>query len=261
MWAPVWLVTEGRRNASASAWPKGNAAMLLGAECLVVVIASKPGAGVHHLMPFLPLHAHLFQRAHADTLATPPHSKAIQTGAVLVLAVTVAGMTWPTAQAYGQQLSFNLQLPEQILQRDELLTLAAQFPKGNLGVANDESYELTNFRPWLTRNRILQTDYGAFMDLQLSGVGDAPLQTAFARCAIPFVYMPKPGAPYTVNSRYGNWPLFSAAVRREFAHNYALIATGTYFNVFSCKTSGTSSTGVLTSNAATPGHHAKRTSP
>jgi len=146
----------------------------------------------------------------------------------------VFGMLTPTVQSYEQLLAFDLRRPELTRQRDELLALATRFPRGIIGVADNESYPLANFRPWLTAAGIPQADYGAFMDLQLSGVGDEPLAVALARCEIPYVYMPKPGTPFTLLSNYHGHPLFSDELRNEFAARYSRLATGTYFDVFGC---------------------------
>lgn len=217
LWAPLALL--GNR-------PKGYALALLGCECLVLILASKPGAGFHHFIPFLAVHAFVFQDAVARS--TP-------TRTARALLATALGMLTPTVQTLGPLMSFDLHLAQQRAQRDELLLFAAQYPHGMLGVAGDESYLLTHFRPWLTGRGIPQTDYGAYMDLQLSGVTDAPLAEALRRCEIPFVYLPKPGEPFTVTSRYSQQSLFSHDVRDQFAASFLRVESGVYFDVFACR--------------------------
>jgi hypothetical protein len=226
IWAPV-LILGGSCSRTTRSW-RGFAFTLLAAECLVAVIASKPGAGVHHFLPFLAPHALLFQQLYVQT------APAAAGRAVLAAAAAVFGMVTPTAQTYCHLLAFDLQLPEQTRQRDELLRFAMRFPRGILGVADNESSDLANFRPWLTAAGIPQVDYGAFMDLQLSGVTDEALSSAFARCAIPYVYMPKPGLPFTLLSNYHGHPLFSDELRHEFAAHYSRLDAGVYFDVFGC---------------------------
>jgi hypothetical protein len=229
IWAPILLLIGSVSQAMRTTrqW-RGLAFTLLGAECLVLVVASKPGAGIHHFIPFLAPHALLFQELYAQIAPTAAGR------AVATVAIAVLGMVTPTAQSYGSLLAFDLSAPEQTRQRDELLELATRYPRGMIGVADFESYGLTKLRPWLTARGTPQTDYGAFMDLQLSGLSDAALSSAFARCAIPFVYMPKPGAPFTLPSFYNAQPLFSDELRREFAARYAHLAAERYFDVFAC---------------------------
>jgi hypothetical protein len=229
IWAPVVLfIGSGSDWMRTSRSWRAFALTLLAAECLVVVVASKPGAGIHHFLPFLALHAYLFRELYVQSAPVQAWR------AVPAVAAAMFGMATPTAQTYGHLLAFDLSLPEQSRQRDELLDFATRFPRGMLGVADNASYDLANFRPWLTAAGTPQTDYGAFMDLELSGVTDEPLSSAFARCAIPFVYVPKPGAPFSLLSNYHAHRLFSDELRHEFAARYARLDTGVYFDVFGC---------------------------
>lgn len=229
IWAPVIVLIGSFSQAvrTTRSW-RGFAFTLLGAECLVVVIAAKPGAGIHHFLPFLAPHAFLFQELYAQITSAAPAR------AAMAVAAAVVGMVTPTVQTYGQLLAFDLKLPEQTRERDDLLDLATRFPRGMMGVADVESYRLANLRPWLTARGTAQTDYGAFMDLELSGVSDEALRTAFARCTIPFVYMPRPGVPFTLPSFYRGQPLFSDGLRREFSARYSGLDTSRYFEVFAC---------------------------
>ena len=230
LWAPIVLLNGGFRQLSLAGRPwLGFALTLLGCECVVLVVASKPGAGIHHFIPFLAPHVWLFQDACARSGSAVPGRAAV------ALSVAILGMITPTAQTFGSFAAFDLQLPAQRRQRDELLGFATRYPGGMLGVADNTSYALSNYRPWLTARGVTQTDYGAFMDLELSGLSDEPLRAAFARCTIPYVYLPKPGAPYEITSNYRDRPLFSDALRREFAIRYSQTAAGIYFDVFTCR--------------------------
>jgi len=217
LWAP-WVLVGSR--------PKGFAIALLACECIVLILASKPGAGFHHFIPFLAVHAFVFQDAVAQS--TPART-------TRALIATVLGMVTPTIQTFAPFITFDLHLAQQREQRDELLLFADQYPHGMLGVAGDESYPLTHFRPWLTGRGIQQTDYGAYMDLALSGVSDGPLAEAFQHCEMPFVYLPKPGEPFTVTSRYSQQSLFSNDVRDQFAASFLRVKSGVYFDVFACR--------------------------
>jgi hypothetical protein len=236
MWAPI-VVLVGSLSAARriSRQLRGFAWVLLATECLVVVIASKPGAGAHHLIPFLALHAYLFQRLYVDVRTVGTNGDSMELNAVAAIAAAVIGVAWPTMHSYALLLGFDLRSPEQGLQRDELLRWSVQYPEGMMGATDYTSYDLVNLRPWLTVHGTLQTDYGAFMDLEFSGVDDRPLQMAFDRCDIPFVYMPKSGEPFTLTNGYNGQPLFSDSLRGRFAARYSLVAEGRYFDVFRCK--------------------------
>jgi hypothetical protein len=210
---------------------------LLALELIVTTIASKPGAGAHHLLPFLGFHAYLLQgllpNASHKQLA---ESRALQ-AAVAGLAAVVIGTAWPAGGTLRYFFRFDAAMPEQNAEARELDAFAHRYPHGMLGVASEDSYDLTNFRPWLTLAGTRQTDYGAWMDLQHSGVSDAPLARALERCDIPYLFVPKGGEAFTVANRYGG-PLFSTAVRAGFAHRYSLIESSQHFSVFGCLPGG-----------------------
>jgi hypothetical protein len=235
IWAPIIiLVGSGSTARRMPLELRSFAIALLVAEGLVVIVASKPGAGVHHLLPFLPFHAYLFQRLYVELGSLHEESKALQSKLIAAIAASVIGITWPTLHTYGELLRFDLDSHEQALQRDELLRLAGQYRGGMVGVTDDTSYQLTNLRPWLTLHGALQTDYGAFMDLRLSGLDDRPLQAALDTCRIPYIYMPKLGLPFTLRSNYTGLPLFSEDLRRVFSARYSPVAQGNYFDVYGC---------------------------
>jgi hypothetical protein len=262
-WTPILLVailTPVRRGSTLPTSPASTTRdrsifvpLLLAAELIVTTIASKPGAGAHHLLPFLGFHAYLLQRLLAEaargqrsgteasgtaasssgqSLRAPSDSHALQ-AAVAGLAAVLIGTAWPAAGTLRYFFRFAIALPEQSAEYGELERFASRYPHGMLGVASAESYALTNFRPWLTLTGTRQTDYGAWMDLQLSGVSDAPLARALEHCDIPYLFVPKGGAAFTLANRYGG-PLFSDAVRTGFAHRYSLIESSQHFNVFRC---------------------------
>ena len=154
-------------------------------------------------------------------------------GAVAALAAVVLGTAWPAIVLFSLLLRFDLQLPTQEATHQELVQLAGRYPGGMLGVSDESSYALTNFRPWLTLTGTPQTDYGALMDLKLSGVTDEPLVLALASCEIPYLFMPKGGIPFSLQNHYGG-PLFSVAVRAEFARRYARVESGREFDVYGC---------------------------
>jgi hypothetical protein len=236
-WLPSVFVLRARRKEGLPA-PARNlvafAAMLLLAEIAVNVVASKPGAGTHHLLPFVGFHAFLLHQLLID--AGPKWSDRRAGRAALTgVAVVVIGTAWCTAIELRAILNFDLQWPVQQAQAQELRRFADEYPHGMLGIAGNESYALTLFRPWITLQGTPQTDYGAWMDWNLSGVSDAPLAEALETCRIPYLFVPTRGEPFTMNNTYGTGPAFSEDVRIGFARSYRLVQPGQYFDVYGCK--------------------------
>ncbi len=91
------------------------------------------------------------------------------------------------------QRDFELQRPVQRAQLAELLRFADTYPHGMVGIAGNESYKLTMLRPWLTLRGNAQTDYGAWIDWNLSGISNRPLAAALRTCTIPYLFVPNRG--------------------------------------------------------------------
>ena len=253
LWIPALLVAWAARGQRASL-PRHLAqfATVLGImEIAVAVIASKPGAGSHHLLPFLGFHAWLVQQllaAEAGRATVAGQAMAISVAptsdswrelpaaraAVTGLAAVLLGTAWPAAAMSYSFFNFNRLRPTQAAAFEELRGVADRYPHGMMGIAGPESYALTIFRPWLTLRGTPQTDYGAWMDWQLSGMSDAPLAKALRACEIPYVFIPTGGEPFTMYNNYDSEPLFSEDVRATFARNYSLIQPGQYYFVYGC---------------------------
>jgi hypothetical protein len=248
LWIPALLVLLALRKERTPApqYVVPFAALLLTAEIAVIVVASKPGAGAHHLLPFLGFHSFLLQRMlvaaagrqrDAVSWRELPAARAALTG----LAAVLVGTAYPAVAKLNGLLKFDLQGSSQRAQLEELTRFADRYPHGMVGLAGRESYALTLFRPWITLKGTLQTDYGAWMDWNLSGASDAPLARALWACEIPYLYVPAGGEPFTMDSGYGTGPLFSDAVRESFTHGYSLVHPGQYFDVYGCAVAPTGS--------------------
>lgn len=241
LWTPPLFVARIMRSDPAFAVPRQLilfAAVLLLAELVVTVIASKPGAGTHHILPFVGYHSVLLTQLLGCAAShnrrqqwnERPAARAALVGVVLVL----FGTSWSAALGIRASINFELQRPLQRAQLAELLRFADTYPRGMLGIAGKESYSLTLLRPWITLRGTLQTDYGAWMDWNLSGVSDQPLAIALRTCAIPYLFVPIGGEPFSMINMYGTGLLFSDEVRDTFAGHYVLINPGQFFNVYGC---------------------------
>jgi hypothetical protein len=235
LWVPPLFVVRALRSDPKWALPGQITlfvAALLPIELAVTVIAAKPGAGTHHMLPFVGYHCFLLTQLLQPSDSERPAAHAAAFGVALVL----LGTSWSTALAIRASVTFELQRPVQRAQLAELLRFADTYPHGMLGIAGNESYKLTMLRPWLTLQGNAQTDYGAWMDWNLSGISDRPLATALGTCAIPYLFVPIGGEPFSLINTYGTGAAFSGEVRAAFAGHYRFIRPGTYFNVFGCGT-------------------------
>ncbi|MEP7244942.1 MAG: hypothetical protein ABI885_14855 [Gammaproteobacteria bacterium] len=235
LWAPILLAVLAVPRAAVTTWRVGGfMGALLVAELVVTAIASKPGAGSHHMLPFLGYHAWLLLMLFREAGARPDGIGAAPVAAV-GLAAILAGMAGSSAAAFWNLLQFDLQIPAQERMRAELMSFAGRYPHGVMGIADGQSYYSTFLRPWLVFAGTRQIEYGALMDLKLSGVSDESLARAFASCEIPFLYFPAGGQPFAMTNHYDQQPLLSESVRGAFSRRYTLAASGQFFDVFACR--------------------------
>ena len=146
LWIPSLFIVRALRSEPTPALPRHLilfAAVLLSVELGVTVIAAKPGAGTHHMLPFVGYHSFLLAQLLGCTgrcnsnqqWSERPTARAAAFGVALVL----LGTSWPTAVAIRSSVNFELQRPLQQAQLEELLRLADSYPRGMLGVAGNES--------------------------------------------------------------------------------------------------------------------------
>jgi hypothetical protein len=101
-----------------------------------------------------------------------------------------------------------------------------------MGVSDTRGYGLSHFRVELRGEQI---DYGAYMDLALSGVKPVALAERMKSCAIGKIVLPRDGEPFSMDNFYTNTPLFPDSIRLQFRDAYEKVQEGQFFSVYSCK--------------------------
>lgn len=198
---------------------------LLAVELAACVIGAKPGAGIQHLLPFIPSNALMFARYAG---AARPNAAALLVWAA-VLAPGAAAVAWTANsmakdwRAYGEAAH-------------ELARLRETHPGLVMGIAGSRTYRQTFLRPVLGWRGPAQVEYSSFMDYRLVGLGDTPLVRALDTCAIASFAVPAREPPFTAASYYApGTPMFSDEVRRAFARRYAKVASGRWFDAYGCR--------------------------
>jgi hypothetical protein len=225
----VLLAARGQR-------PVGQAHVALAAAiALVVILAAKPGAGPHHLLPFIPLIAWFAAEAARDADLSWTRRAAI---AYMVPVIVAAGIqqflfisTIRTAmsQRVGDDLRIFLQLHQ-----SSTIGMGYGGTSGYFGSA-----PLTYARPLL----VFQTgsyllDAPAIQEHQLAGIEIPPATLqALARCDVRYWLIPRAEEPFATRNLYsqtGYRPLFGDAFKATFNRNFTLTSTTRLFDVYSC---------------------------
>ena len=198
--------------------------LALGAlQVVVAIVGSKPGAGIHHLLPFIPVNALIFAR-YLDADEEPAMQWvwiAMLLPGLAACAVLASGLArdWrPYAQA-----------------RQELERIQAQYPDVVMGLAGGNTYSRAFLRPLLEMNGATQVEYSTYMDLQLAGVADTPLRQAFESCLIKHLAMPKGEPAFSLRTYYPPAPpLFSDGLRETFGRRFVKVENGRWYDTYGC---------------------------
>jgi len=200
-----------------------NLAVILALEILVTVIAAKPGAGTHHLLPFIPVNAYILYKL----CPTERVQAAARTLQIIWFALAVWSVPVALATAYSMTKDWrHFQLAEA-----EVLRLRDKYPALVMGVSDQAHYKYTYLRVLLGAGQI---DYPAYMDLQMSGVTDDALAEKLRRCGIRYLLLPNDGDAFSIDNYYGGKPLFSDDIRALFDAQYTRVDQQSVYSVYRC---------------------------
>jgi hypothetical protein len=189
----------------------------------VAVIASKPGAGIHHLLPFIPANALLFA-AYAESSRNAAAS-------LVWLAALLPGLAASALLAFYMARDWRTY----DLAGKELAQIQAKYPDLVMGAGGSSFYPYAFMRPMLALRGTPQVEYSSYMDLQLIGVPDVPLQQAFESCQIKHLAIPRREPPFSMTTYYSSTtPLFSDELREMFRRRFVKTGSGTWFDAYEC---------------------------
>lgn len=200
-----------------------NLILVVGIEFVVTIIAAKPGAGAHHLLPFIPVNAFLIQKMYVDDMtASLTPIRVLYASLIMSISLTVSGLIWTVSA------SWNLyQGP-----RKEVAWFQEKYDGLVMGVGDDRSFFYSFLRVDLADEQI---DYSGYMDLQYAGAGEKEFIAKMSNCNIRNLLIPNFGLPFSMNSYYTGKSLFTEDVLNAFRANYRKNESGKYFSVYSCE--------------------------
>jgi hypothetical protein len=210
--------------------------MVIVTEFLVCVLASKPGAGPHHLLPGLPIKLWLIHELSRSQEVTGHRSLRFLGLVLWSMSLYYIAYGYPKfLKNYFVSVDY---LEGQYKARKEFHTWLKKFPNLYVGVTDIKhaNYSLSFFRPYaFGPDYADKLDPVAFMEVSFTtNVDDRRFVSKIETCSYPHIILPANGQPFTLLNFYTNKPLFSDELRRVFASEYRLIEKGTYFNVFEC---------------------------
>jgi hypothetical protein len=204
---------------------------------LVVVIASKPGAGPVHLMPELPNLAFLLC-AIVSRRPSDPSGRRLQyeflmgCATILVLLPILFNIQRLVFTKIGDFSAAGRHVTE-------LNVFLNEFDKDDvaMGYGDDQHQLLSNLRPLLTfRGAPMRFEPSVIMDRILSGetVFKKTDYDDFSRCRPEIWIIPKGGEPFSISNGYTQQDLFPDEFRQSFLANYRPVRSGNYFDAWEC---------------------------
>jgi hypothetical protein len=201
---------------------------------ITTIIASKPGAGEHHLLPFVPISVYgLLSVLEAPTSRPASELNARELGTMVLVPLLVfyapGELLWTK-----RFVSVYATLQSEKRKIDELQALYRQYPLAEVGLSDQDHYSDTFYKALLVfHGAPLHIDFASWMDLEYAGASETRIVGLLEQCDIPVWVLPE-GVPFAMINWYTKLPLFSDDFRRTFFAKYKLIQKGEYYRVWRC---------------------------
>lgn len=212
----------------------------------VAVIGSKAGAGMNHLIPFLPLVYYAFAltlkpiiNLNQDTIARKTNKYYYCAYISLVLAlltVTALRGVLNEIQLIHLANKYNNE-PAQ-----EIQEIIKMYPGVTIGMGYGGDYDLTYYRPLLVyEGNPYLIDAVSVMDAEYLGK-KIPNETleALKSCQIKLWLIPKGGSPFQLDNYFNHRQVFNQELKNTFLANYDRRENSNYYDLWFCKESHSS---------------------
>jgi len=227
LWGATWLCC---RKAQLNHLVKVQLAGIVILETILVIISSKPGSGISHLLPLVPVHAYLINRfgtlegQAADSFNASRSHLLVFAMYILIITASAPGYL----KSYSHLKKYRA-VNEQI--NTEAQSFGKKYPDLIMGFSVADNYALLHLRHVFLPAR--QIAFSAYMDLHAAGVTDASFRDRLNACTLPHILMPKQGQPFSMynwyhytRKRLKTGPLLSDETRRVFQERYLPLEEG-----------------------------------
>jgi hypothetical protein len=208
---------------------------LLLAGLLVAAVASKEGAGYHHLLPFLPYIGYLFCAGLQRLTDKPELDWGTVFGISLMLYLLVISLT------ISGQIYYDRNHSNAAFVQADLLQVLEKYPaeQVQMGAGDDNGYPITLAAPLVYRSgQPCVLNIGSFMDMKEAGLTDEALRKSLILEKFPYWLTPKGELPFTMSAAYSTKPLFDDGVVKAFAQHYTKVDSSWFFDIYQAKVGG-----------------------
>jgi hypothetical protein len=201
---------------------------------IVSIIGSKPGAGPHHLIPFLPGFSFLLVR-----MTQPAYFRGNETAQTAGLVACFLAIIVSYSLAFAVSLNdIRNALPSMEANRaaiPEVVRLYRTYPGAVMGIGGDNTYRLTDTRVvGIFGGAPLEIEMPTVWDFQMAGMFEEPVERLLSDCRTPFWIIPKGEGIFTASNPYWGIQMFSDRFREFFRARYTLIHDDEHYVVWGC---------------------------
>ena len=209
----------------------------------VLIIGSKQGAGMNHIIPFYPVFSYLFVLT-LRSIITVEKPKTLRLSnqyycrvyiSLILALVTIMALRG----ALNESRLITLSTKYNSEPINEIHTVIKSNPGITIGMGYGDPYDLTFYRPLLvySGNPYL-IDAVSLMDAEVLGkdVPDATLK-ALSSCDIQLWLIPKGSLPFQLNNYFNNRSVFSNKFQSTFLKTHQLRAQTKYYDLWFCNKS------------------------
>lgn len=218
-------------------WPVPYRSLLLcvAATC---VVAAKPGAGCHHILPFLPLGIDAF----ADAADGVERDRLSASSARVATFVGRASFATIVAVCAVANVFF---VGERVARADarsrEVRAILAKYDatEVQMGYSTDAAYRDTFERIFIAFDQPLYLDAGSQMDSTAAGYDATRMLGASQAACHPRIWLLPHGEPFSLRSPYrpltaDGRTVFDARFRADFAARYERVDSTPSYDVYAC---------------------------
>lgn len=207
------------------------------AAFLVLIPASKIGAGGHHLMPLFPTFAFIMAKLLSQSAESPANERTWQWRVLYAIGAGFAVVSVLTAiQRQMPRMSGARNLDAVAVEiRADLEAVQSRFPDKAIGMGYGSwsTYHKTYYRPLLAfHGKTFLLDAAAMMDMRQGGMA-IPSKTLDAiRDGVAEVWLqPRGELPFSLPSAYGG-DFFGKPLRGQFLAHYAKLESTKHFDIW-----------------------------
>lgn len=208
----------------------------------VAVIGSKQGAGMNHLLPFVPTEAYLFALTLSQAMAVEKKQIFQDINKYyycfyisLICALLSVTLVRGTINA-SKLIELSIKYQNEPIQ--EINKVVKSYQGITIGMGYGGDYDLTYYRPILAyHGNPYLLDAVSMMDSEFLGK-ETPIATlkALSSCQTDLWLIPKGSSPFELYNYFNQRQVFSEKLKSTFLLNYELRNHTKHYNLWFCKT-------------------------